>query len=315
MKVGMLFPGYPSQFVGMGKDLYDNSRTIQEYFEDASNCLGMNFVKLCFASSDADLARVSHAYPSLFLTSVSTAHMIKEVCPTMTISGMAGYGVGEYGALYMANSMTFPDGLYLLNKFSQLYVQLHEDVALKTVIVKGFTDKAIKELCEEHGVAIVSFESNRHLVTGTFEALEGFIEAAKKAGSGRVKEADMIQGVHTELLDGLVEQLSPYLTKVDFYAPEVPVVSGLTGKPLSSAQKVQDSLMDLLVKPLSWKSVLKQFADYDMLLVPGPSKALVAELSALYPDKMIMGIESMADIEALQALVNGGMADTVEQTI
>jgi [acyl-carrier-protein] S-malonyltransferase len=313
MKVGMLFPGYPSQFVGMGKDLYDNSRTIQEYFEEASNCLGMNFVKLCFASSDAELAKVSYAYPALFLSGASIAHMIQESCPTMTISGVAGYGVGEYSALYTANGITLPDGLYLLNKFTQFYSEMHEEMSIKTVIIRGLADRLVKQLCEEHAVEIVSFETDRHLITGQFEALESFIEAAKKAGSGRVKEIDAIPGVHTEALEGLVDQLTIYLTKVDFYDPEIPFISNTDGKVVPHAKKAQESLMQLLVKPLLWKNVLKQFADYDMLLVPGPSKALVAELSSIYPSKIIMGIESMADLEMLQELVHGGATEPVTE--
>ena len=73
MKMGILFPGYGSQFVGMGKELYDASRIMQENFEEASICLNNNFVKLCFASSDAELSKIEHAYPALFLTSFSIA--------------------------------------------------------------------------------------------------------------------------------------------------------------------------------------------------------------------------------------------------
>jgi [acyl-carrier-protein] S-malonyltransferase len=73
MKVAMLFPGYSSQFVGMGKELYDEYRVVQEFFEEASNCLNLNFVKLCFASSDAELSKVHKAYPAMFLVSTSIA--------------------------------------------------------------------------------------------------------------------------------------------------------------------------------------------------------------------------------------------------
>ncbi len=315
MKIGMLFPGYPSQFVGMGKELYDNSRTVQEYFEEASNCLGMNFVKLCFASSDADIAKVSHAFPSLFLVGASIAHMIREVCPTMELDGVAGHGVGEYAALYTASGITFPDGLYILNKFSQVYSPIQDELLVRTVIIKGMNDRKVKQLCDEHDVHVTVSESDRNLVTGTFEAIELFVESARQAGSGRIKDADTVEGYHTELLQHVMEHVTLYLTKVDFYDPEVTFISCLDGKQIKKAKKVHESLMGQMVSPLNWKSVLKQFADYDMLLVPGPSKMLVAELSSLFPDKIIMGIETMADIERLQAIIHEGEAETVVQTI
>ena len=117
MKVGMLFPGFGSQFVGMGKEIYDNSRIVQEYFEEASNCANINFVKLCFASSDAELALISNAYLALFLTTVSTAAAVKEIGFEMDI--VAGYGVGEIAAICATKGLSFPDGIYLLTKISQ----------------------------------------------------------------------------------------------------------------------------------------------------------------------------------------------------
>ena len=310
MKIGMLFPGYPSQFVGMGKELYDNSRTIQEYFEEASNCLGTNFVKLCFASSDAEITKVAHAFPALFLSGVSTAHMIQEVCPDILISGVAGHGVGEYSALHVANTITVPDGLYLLNKFSQFHAELGEDLNTKTVIITGLSERKLKQLCDEFdGVYISAIESKRQLVSGALDIVDEFTDAAREAGAGRVKVADTVEGYHTPLLQGLVDQLTIYLTKVDFNDPEFTVISCIDGKPITRAKKAQESIMRQIVKPLNWKNVLKQFADYDMILVPGPSKLLVRELSVLYPDKIIIGIETMADIELLQSIVNGEAAD------
>ena len=77
MKIGMMFPGYGSQFAGMTKELYDESRLVQEYFEEASNCLNVNFVKLCFASSDVELGQIPDAYTANFLASCALAALLK----------------------------------------------------------------------------------------------------------------------------------------------------------------------------------------------------------------------------------------------
>lgn len=316
MKIGMLFPGYPSQYVGMGKELYDNSRIIQEYFEEASNCLGTNFVKLCFASSDAEITKVSNAYPALFLSGISTAHMIQEMFPDMLISAVAGYGVGEYCALYTANAITAPDGLYLLNKFSQFYQEHEEGLDMKTISITGLAERKFKQLVDEHaGVHVISYETERYVVSGFLESVDEFAEAAKAAGAGKAKRVDVIDGYHTPLLQPLLDQLSIYLTKVDFNTPEFTVLSGLDGKPITQAKKAQESIMRQIVKPVQWKAVLKQFADFDMLLVPGPSKILVKELVSLYPDKIIMGIETMADIKLLQSVIYGEEVDSLVEIV
>ncbi len=311
MKIGMLFPGYSSQYVGMGKELYDNSRTIQEYFEEASNCLGTNFVKLCFASSDAELAKIPNAYPALFLVGVSTAHMIKELCPELTISSMAGYGIGEYGALCSARVLTFPDGLYLLNKLSQFYVAIREQLDAKTVIVNGLAAKKLKQLCEEQSspgtcAHIAIYEnSTDHIVTGHCDAVNAVADSASDAGANKVKDIDLVEGFHSPLLNDLADQLKIYLTKVDFKDPQTPVITGIDGKETCRAKKAQDAIIRQIVEPLHWNNVLKQFADTDMIIVPAPSKTLVRELMSYYPDKTIIGVETLSDIETLQSILKG----------
>src|SRR5262245_26836049 len=119
MKIALLFPGYGSQFVGMGKELYDEYRIVQEYFEEASNCLNVNFVKLCFASSDVELGKMVNAYTSLFLIGASVYAVLKE--SGIEVDIVAGYNNGENAALFAAHCFSLPDGLYLLNKFCSFY--------------------------------------------------------------------------------------------------------------------------------------------------------------------------------------------------
>lgn len=312
MKIGLLFPGYSSQFVGMGKELYDNSRIVQEYFEEASNCLSINFVKLCFASSDAELAKIPNAYPALFLSGSSTAAMLKDLFPDMEISCVAGYGIGEYSALNAAQVLTLPDGLYLLSKLSQFYGAMREELDAKSVVVNGLPAKKLEQLCEEltkelEGEAHIAVYENKveHIVSGTADAVEALADSASDAGASKVKNLKVAEeGFHTPLLRDLAMQLKIYLTKVDFKEPKIPVVTGINGKEAYRAQKVQDAIIRQIVEPIHWNMVLKQFAETDMILVPAPSKALVAELMALYPDKIILGIDTMADLETLHGYLN-----------
>lgn len=114
-KVGMIFPGQGSQFVGMAKEFYDNERIVQEYFEQASNCLNQNFVKLCFASSEKDLMETVNTQTSIFLVSSAIYALLKEkysIVPNL----IAGHSLGEYSAVFAAGGINFPDGLYLLKK-------------------------------------------------------------------------------------------------------------------------------------------------------------------------------------------------------
>ena len=103
-KIGMIFPGQGSQVLGMGKDIYDRERMVQEYFENASGCVDQNFVRLCFASSERELRDTVNAQTSIFLVSASFFALLKEkydIVPDV----VAGHSSGEYAAIFAAGGM------------------------------------------------------------------------------------------------------------------------------------------------------------------------------------------------------------------
>ena len=114
-KIALIFPGYGSQYVGMGKDLYDEYRTVQELFEEAYSCQNLNFVKLCFASSDQDLSEIVNAFQSIFLLCCALFNLLKELGVKPDV--VTGQGIGYFASLFAGGSITLPDGLYLLNNF------------------------------------------------------------------------------------------------------------------------------------------------------------------------------------------------------
>lgn len=306
MKIGMLFPGYGSQFVGMVKELYDNSRIMQEYFEEASTCLGINFVKLCFASSDIELAKIGHAYPALFLASVSTAAMIKDL--GLELHYVAGYGIGEYSALCSAGGLNFPDGLYLIKKLAHFYINIRQQLDVKSVVIDGLSARKLNQICKENSsddcrAHIAIYEHNNHLVTGHPDAVDAVAECASDCCGGKIKESESPDGFHTPLLNDLSDQLKIYLTKVDFKDLQIPLITSTDCKEVCLAKKAQDAIMRQIIKPIYWNSVLKQFSDADVLIIPAPAKSLVAEVKAFYPDKIVVGIDNLADLDILKTLL------------
>ena len=125
-RIGIVFPGYGEQYIGMGKDLYDNYRIVQEFFEQAASSSDINFVKLIFASSDEELSRVRNAYLAIFLFEVSLYELLyqKGLRPDF----VAGYGIGEYAAAYATRSLSFVDAFYILNKYSQFYQEFLKNI-------------------------------------------------------------------------------------------------------------------------------------------------------------------------------------------
>src|ERR1700679_1827025 len=142
MKIMMLFPGYESQFVGIGKELYDQHRLMQEYFEEASSCLNLNFVKLCFASSDSELSKIQNSYPILFLLSTAVAALLKQegIRPDVCV----GYCDGQMSALSAGGGISMPDGLYFFSKYAAFYQELLKEYPFKSYRIKGM-DRVLLE--------------------------------------------------------------------------------------------------------------------------------------------------------------------------
>jgi len=305
MKIGMLFPGYGSQFVGMAKELYDNSRTIQEYFEQASQCLDINFIKLCYASSELEMNKLNNAYAAIFLLGVSIAEMILKTL-NIKLDLVAGYGSGEYSALCVAGGISFADGLYLLKKLSYFYTIVRQELDVKTVMIEGISVKDLKQICKESStednlaqISVYSKESE-NIVSGHTNAVENVIEDVFFKGAGKVTCLEIEEALHTPILKDLFDQLKLYLTKVDFKDLKTPMISCIGGKEITTSQSAQNVIISQIVKPIYWKNVLKKFSDIDLIIVPSPSKVLVEEIKLLYKDKIVIGIETLQDITNLK---------------
>ena len=124
-RIGVVFPGHGEQFIGMCKDSYDELRLVQEFFEQAAGTAEINFVKLLFASSEEEIRSIEYGYVALYLAQAATYEILYE--KGLRPDFVAGHGIGEYAAAYASRSLSFVDGLYILNKYAQFYSEFLKD--------------------------------------------------------------------------------------------------------------------------------------------------------------------------------------------
>ncbi len=304
MKIGMIFPGYTSQFVGMGKELYDESRVMQEYFEEASHCSDINFIKLCFASSDIELAKMQHAYASLFLVSCGIyAHLAQlGIQPSV----VAGYNIGQLAAFHAAKGITFPDGLYVLTKLTQFIQELEHFEHYALARVKGYDYTELKTLLPTIAdqALIISYEADDQcVVSAPQKVMDALAERLNALPKVKVKPVPTAFGLHSPIVATAIEQFTPYLQKVDFKDPIIPVIANSSAQLLTQGVQLRQEVLAEPQHPILWHQSMQQLRDCDVICTIGAAKDITQKLTEMYPDKQVFNILKPADVEQLQVML------------
>lgn len=301
-RIGVVFPGYGEQRVGMGKELYDQSRIVQEFFEQAADSLGVNFVKLCFASSAQNLASIDHGYTALYLFECALYDLLRR--QGLKPDFIAGYGIGEYAACYGAQSLSFIDGLYFLNKYAQLYADFIKQHKHYTVlrITRGFSQQSLQEVIDtlatpEYPAFIAARNGNgAFYVAGSSKTIRKLQAYCKKQVIRKVKVVGPVYELHGSLVSDLAQQLLLYYHKIQFKALQTPIITNVDGVYVTTADALQSAMMRKIDHPVVWDEVMQGFVDCDIIISVGPGKQLIEWFKQVYPDKQYVTVLTLKDI-------------------
>jgi [acyl-carrier-protein] S-malonyltransferase len=308
MKIGMIFPGQGSQALGMGKDIYDRERIVQEYFELASSCVEQNFVRLCFASSERELRETVNAQTSIFLISASFFALLKEkygIVPDV----VAGHSSGEYAAIFAAGGMTFPDALYLLKKRSLFMEEATKTFPGSMIAVLGLSFDTLTQICQRYDdpqgesrvVEIVNYNAPEQLVvSGTVPELEAVTRDVRVAG-GKAIPLNVAGAFHSRLMREAEEQFALYMVKVDFKDLQIPLVNNIDAKQVTTNQEIKDSLVHQMSSHVLWWPAMDQFKSCDVIIEVGPGNKFARSLKREWPDKQVFALNTPADLEQILA--------------
>lgn len=312
-RLGVVFPGYGEQFIGMGKDLYDELRVVQEFFEQASGSAETNFVKLSFASSDKEISSIRYAYLAIYLFECSLYEVLHQ--RGLRPDFVAGYGIGEYTACFASRSLSFIDGIYFINKYAKFYHEFMQDKDYTVLkITRDFTTKTLQdllaELSTEKDKAFISAQNTEQgfFVAGATNIIKKLQTYCKENVIRKVKEVGPGHGLHSEHMDVIVEQLKLYYHKIQFKDLKVPVVTNVDGVYVTTADALQSAVMRRINNRIEWYEVIKGFEGCDVIVSVGPGKQLIEWFQEVYPDKEYHVVSSLNDVEKVSDLFEESVA-------
>ena len=291
-----VFPGQGAQFVGMGKDLYDNNPLAKELFDKANDILGYRITDIMFDGTDEELRQTKVTQPAVFLHSVISALCMGDAFkPDM----VAGHSLGEFSALVAAGALSFEDGLKLVYARA-MAMQKACDVAPGTMAaIIGLADEKVEEICHE-----VSTESNvvipanyncpgQLVISGHVDAVNAACEKLKAAGAKRALPLKVGGAFHSPLMQPAKEELQKAIEKTTVNDPKCPVYQNVDGKPHTAAADIKTNLIAQLTSPVRWtSSVQNMVADgADDFTECGPGKALQGMIARIAKDVKAHGIE------------------------
>ena len=253
-----VFPGQGAQFVGMGKDLYDNNATAKELFERANDILGFRITDLMFAGTEEDLRQTKVTQPAIFLHSVILAKtMGEEFCPDMT----AGHSLGEFSALVAAGALTFDDGLRLVATRAFAMQKACEARPSTMAAILGLTNEQVEEICASVDAIVAPANYNcpgQVVVSGVEEGIDAACEKALAAGARRALKLKVGGAFHSPLMQPAHDELAAAIEKAQFSAPVCPVYQNVDAAPHTDPAKIKKNLIAQLTAPVLWTQIVQR---------------------------------------------------------
>lgn len=274
-----VFPGQGSQFVGMGKDLYDNNEKAKELFEKANEILGFRITDIMFEGTDEELTQTKVTQPAVFLHSVISALCLGEdFAPAM----VAGHSLGELSALVAAGALSFEDGVKLVSARAIAMQKACEAAPGTMAAVIGLPDEKIEEICAEvstDGNIVVAANYNcpgQLVISGNVDAINAACEKLKAAGAKRALPLKVGGAFHSPLMQPAKEELQAAIEKTEVKAPKCPVYQNVDAQAHVDPVEIKANLIAQLTSPVRWTKTVQNMiaADADDFLECGPGKAL-----------------------------------------
>ncbi|MCW8898932.1 MAG: ACP S-malonyltransferase [Flavobacteriales bacterium] len=271
-----VFPGQGSQFVGMGKDLYENSVLAKEMFEKANEILGFNITDIMFNGTDEDLKQTKVTQPAIFLHSVILAKTMGDAFqPDM----VAGHSLGEFSALVAANALSFEDGLKLVLARALAMQKACEKEPSTMAAILNLDDDVVEKICSEIDGVVVPANYNcpgQLVISGSVEAVQTACEKLTEAGARRALVLPVGGAFHSPLMEPAREELAAAINNTNINSPICPIYQNVSALPMTDSEQIKANLIAQLTAPVKWTQTMQNMLQdgASSVIEVGPGKVL-----------------------------------------
>lgn len=271
----LVFPGQGSQFVGMGKELYNSRKDIKDLMESANDILGFDILSIMFKGTEEDLKKTEVTQPSIFIHSVAALKTINGIGSEM----VAGHSLGEFSALVANGVLSFDDGLKLVAARANAMQEACDANPSSMAAILGLADEKVEEICASIDGIVVPANYNcpgQLVISGETAAVELACEKMKEAGAKRALMLAVNGAFHSPLMQPAQEKLAAAIEQTKFRTPMIPVYQNIATKAVTDQEEIKQNLIKQLTGPVKWtQSVQHMIKDgANTFIEVGPGKTL-----------------------------------------